>query len=55
MSQIAVELYTPSPAIKQFLSLCSTLSIIAEKRDLKGSPFDNTYPLKFAIWKIGIT
>ena len=27
----------------------------SKKRDLKGSPFNNTYPLKLAIWKIGIT
>lgn len=27
----------------------------SKKRDLNGSPFDNPYPLKLAIWKSGIT
>ena len=43
-------MYAPS-AIKQFLSLYSTLSIIAKKRDLKRSLFDNnrsSLPLKIS-------
>ena len=38
------------------LNLLSSLVLFnSKKKDLKGSPFDNTYPLKFAIWKSGIT